>query len=220
MRDDVMTWAVTFLRAYLGSEDPGAGNAGTPMARLIRMQSAAGGPADSLRVDVHVANTAPGTGLVAIEFYNEPLAHYFITADPGEAAIVDAGGAGPGWLRTGHAFGVSRLPPANAPLAVPVCRFYGRPAGGPNSHFFTADAGECAFVRTTGGWFYEGVWFWAVPVAANGTCPSGMLKVLRAYNKGFPRNDSNHRFTTSDSTWQEMARQGWAHEGAVMCASP
>jgi hypothetical protein len=47
-----------------------------------------------------------------------------------------------------------------------------------------------------------------------------MLKVLRAYNKGYPRNDSNHRFTTSDSTWQEMARLGWAQEGAVMCASP
>lgn len=220
MRDDVMTWAVTFLRAYLGSEDPGAGATGTPMARLIRMQGAAGGPADSLRVDVHITNSAPATGLVAIEYYNEPLAHYFITAEPGEAAIIDAGGAGPGWMRTGQAFGVSRLPPGNAPLAVPVCRFYGRPAGGPNSHFFTADAGECAFVRTTGGWFYEGVWFHAVAVDANGACPSGMLKVLRAYNKGFPRNDSNHRFTTSDSTWQEMARLGWAQEGAAMCASP
>ncbi len=111
--------------------------------------------------------------------------------------------------------------PADAFTTVaPVCRFYGVPAGGPNSHFFTASAAECDLVRRAGGWYYEGIGFYIEPVAADGRCPPGYLQVLRAYNQGFPRNDSNHRFVTSDSTWREMARHGWALEGAVMCARP
>jgi hypothetical protein len=57
-------------------------------------------------------------------------------------------------------------------------------------------------------------------VDANGACPTGYLQVMRAYNNGFVRNDSNHRFSTSDSTIRAMADQGWAVEGAVMCARP
>jgi hypothetical protein len=44
--------------------------------------------------------------------------------------------------------------------------------------------------------------------------------VNRAYNNGWVRNDSNHRFTTSDSTWREMQRKGWNLEGTVMCSRP
>jgi hypothetical protein len=226
-RGDVMTWAVTFLRAYLGadlyaSESVPNTTAPYPMAQLIRMGSVAGGPADSLRVDVHVAGE-PTNDPVAVEFYNDTLGHYFVTAYPGEATGIDAGAAGPGWQRTGHAFRVSHqsfgfiydpIP------SVPVCRFYGRPAGGPNSHFYTANAGECAFVKIAGGWYYEGIAFWVIPPNPDFSCPLGMLSVLRAYNNGFPRNDSNHRYTTSNSTLAEMQRNGWKAEGTVMCASP
>ena len=111
--------------------------------------------------------------------------------------------------------------PADAfTLAVPVCRFYGTPAGGPNSHFFTASASECDTVKRAGGWYYEGVGFYIRPVDGDGRCPDGYLEVNRAYNLGYPRNDSNHRFSTSDSTMAEMARKGWAVEGTVMCALP
>jgi len=49
----------------------------------------------------------------------------------------------------------------------PVCRFYGVPAGGPNSHFFTASAAECDLVKRSGGWFYEGIGFYILPVGAD-----------------------------------------------------
>ena len=213
---DVMTWTVTFLNAYLGvTADPGA------MARLIRLASVAGGPQDALRVDVHVPfPPGPGETLVK-EFYNEPLGHYFIAAGADEIASILGGGAGPGWSLTGRAFkAYPRLPADAFTTAVPVCRFYGAPAGGPNSHFFTASAPECDLVKRGGGWYYEGTGFYIAPVTADGGCPAGDLQVLRAYNQGFPRNDSNHRFTTSDSDWREMQRHGWALEGAVMCARP
>ncbi len=221
-RDDVMTWAVTFLNAYLGvPADPGA------MARLARMAGVAGGVADTLRVDVHEPLPLAGFEARVVEFHNEILDHYFIAAGEPEIAIIDAGGAGPGWRRTGLAFKAAYVtppatlvPPPGMPMPSPVCRFYGAPAGGPNSHFFTAEASECALVKRSGGWYYEGIGFHAVAVSAGGECPPGYLRVLRAYNRGFPRNDSNHRFTTSDSTWREMERHGWALEGAVMCSPP
>lgn len=216
MRGDVMTWTVTFLNAYLRvAEDPDA------IARLIRMGSVSGGPQDALRVDAHVP-FAPGPDeALTREFYNEPLDHYFIASGADEIALILAGGAGPGWRLTGHAFrSFTRLPPLNFTTAVPVCRFYGALAGGPNSHFFTASASECDLVKRYGGWYYEGTGFYIEPVSAGGSCPPGYLQVLRAYNEGFARNDSNHRFTTSDSTWREMQRHGWTLEGAVMCALP
>jgi hypothetical protein len=215
-RGDVMTWSVTFLNAYLGvAADPGA------MSRFIMLGSAAGGVPDGLRVDVHVPSS-PGPGESrAAEFYNDPLGHYFMAATTEEIDLILAGGAGPGWRLTGQAFKAYPQMPADAFTTVaPVCRFYGVPAGGPNSHFFTASAAECDLVKRAGGWFYEGIGFYITPVDAGGRCPSGTLQVLRAYNQGYPRNDSNHRFVTSDSTWREMARQGWALEGAVMCARP
>jgi hypothetical protein len=221
-RGDVMTWATTFLNAYLGvAADPGA------MSRLVRMASVAGGAADTLRVDVHVPFPLAGVEKAVVEFHNGILDHYFIAAGEDEIAILDAGGGGPGWRRTGLAFKAAylsppaALPPApGAPVPSPVCRFYGAPAGGPNSHFFTADAVECESVKRAAGWYFEGIGFHAPAVSADGSCPAGYLEVLRAYNRGFPRNDSNHRFTTSDSTWREMERHGWILEGAVMCSRP
>ena len=47
----------------------------------------------------------------------------------------------------------------------------------------------------SGGWFYEGIGFYIVPVGNPRQCPAGWLSVNRAYNNGFVRNDSNHRFT-------------------------
>jgi uncharacterized protein DUF5648/platelet-activating factor acetylhydrolase isoform II len=213
---DLFTWMVTFLDAYLDvRSDPDA------MARFIRMNSVVGGRDDSLVLDVHVPFANSGGEVAALEFYNTFLGHYFVAAGAGEIAGIVAGAAGPGWELTGQSFKVWPQMPADASaLAVPVCRFYGVPAGGPNSHFFTAEASECALVKSQGGWYYEGIGFYIRPVDAEGGCPAGELAVIRAYNNGYPRNDSNHRFSTSDSTLRDMARLGWTVEGTVMCARP
>jgi len=207
---DLFTWTLTFLDAYVPNPfDPAA------MARFIKMNGVVGGRTDDVILDVHVplANTNGDTDVM--EFHNTTLDHYFLAAGPDEIQGIMAGAAGPGWELTGQSFkGWLTAPDASAG-AVPVCRFYG---AGPNSHFFTASADECAIVKRDPGWFYEGTGFYLHPVDANRQCPAGFLQVERAYNNGFPRNDSNHRFTTSDSTVRAMGQKGWTVEGPVMCA--
>jgi len=155
-----------------------------------------------------------------VEFHNGTLDHYFITADPNEAAAIDAGGAGPGWVRTGQQFksgGPSR-----------VCRFYGSPETdpstgkrrGPNGHFYTISQDECAQVKEDAGWRFEGYDFNGWPLQAGGQCPDGTVPVKRAYNNRFATNDSNHRFASTDTIYNQMLAQGWSGEGAVFCAIP
>lgn len=213
---DVLTWMVTFLNAYLDvPSDPGA------MGRFIRMGQVTGGRPDVLTLDVHVPFANAAGEARAVEFWNEHLDHYFMAAGQGEIDGILSGAAGPGWHRTGESFKVWPQMPADTFVAAgPVCRFYGVPAGGPNSHFFTASTQECEIVKSAGGWFYEGIGFYIRPVGNPRRCPDGYLSVNRAYNNRAAQNDSNHRFTTSDSTIREMGEKGWAVEGTVMCARP
>jgi Repeat of unknown function (DUF5648) len=153
-----------------------------------------------------------------VEFYNTNLDTYFLTADPNEAAAIDSGAAGPGWSRTGSNF--------NAGGPTPVCRFYGSLVPGPNSHFYTALADECAALKQLQAvtppsqkrWNFESLDF-ATTVPAGGVCPADTRAVYRAYNNGFTRGiDSNHRITTSLAGIQQVVARGWGNEGVVMCA--
>lgn len=216
---DLMTWMTTFLNAYLDVRwDTGA------MGRFIRMNSVQGGPNDHVTIDVHVPKPSPFAPSMVREFHNTALNHYFMAATQQEVDFIAAGGAGPAWELTGQAFNAWPNAFAIDPLGMtsPVCRFYGGVNGGPNSHFFTAVQSECDFVKSggAGGWYYEGIGFYSWAVDSNQRCPAGWLGVNRAYNKGFARNDSNHRFSTSDSTMRDMESQGWAYEATVMCAPP
>ncbi|KAB2840761.1 MAG: hypothetical protein F9K47_12855 [Burkholderiales bacterium] len=153
------------------------------------------------------------TPMPAWEFFNTQLNHYFITAGAGEAQAIDSGSAGGGWVRTGLTFDVYAL---GGNTGVPVCRFYGTPGRGPNSHFYTADADECEQVKADPGWTYEGLVFNTVR-PSNGSCPSGLLPVYRAYNGRWAQNDSNHRYTANSTAYEQTVLSGWNAEGAVMC---
>ena len=147
----------------------------------------------------------------AVEFQNSILNHYFITADPNESTAIDGGSAGPGWSRTGQTWksgGPNR-----------VCRFYGvQAAGGPNGHFYTIDSDECAAVQLDPGWHFESYDFSGWPVKSSGVCPAGTIPVKRAYNGRFAQHDSTHRYTTSDTIYNQMVTQGWSGEGVVFCS--
>jgi|GEM_PF-545268 len=157
---------------------------------------------------------APGT---VVEYYNPDLDHYFITADPGEQTFVDSGAVGR-WLRTGVTF--------RSGGNVPVCRFYGSLSPGPNSHFYTASADECAQLKqlqsttpaTQKRWNFESLDFLSM-APMNGSCPTSTSPVYRAYNNGFSRGiDSNHRIASGQAAIQEVVARGWINEGVVMCA--
>jgi hypothetical protein len=82
------------------------------------------------------------------EFHNTILYHDFLTIDPAEAAAIDSGAAGPGWVRTQKNIGAYRSGDDAPPGTREVCRFYGNQANGePNSHFYTAEPAECKQVN-------------------------------------------------------------------------
>ena len=87
----------------------------------------------------------------AIEYYNATLNHYFMTAFTDEQASLDAG-VPPGWKRTGASFPAYS---ANGSGLATVCRFFGTPGLGVNSHFYTAFDFECAAVKQLAGCTFE-----------------------------------------------------------------
>jgi hypothetical protein len=157
-----------------------------------------------------------------VEYYEPELDHYFITASPDEQAFVHSGAAG-NWQRTGYFFKEGG--------SDPVCRFYGNtginPATGamygPNSHFYTVSAAECASLKAAfnpnaASWKFESDSDQSTP-ASSGSCASGFVPVYRAYNNGAARGiDSNHRITSSSVAYQAALAAGWLGEGVVMCA--
>ncbi|CAG1011423.1 hypothetical protein BURK2_04263 [Burkholderiales bacterium] len=163
-----------------------------------------------------------------IEYHNSILDHYFL-AVAAEAEIIDRGGAGAGWARTGKAYTVEN--PGYPFYGVPVCRFYGSVTPGPNSHFFTANQAECDGLKALAEslppevpkWHYEGIAFFGVALfdgkcALSDSQPSHSYPMYRLYNRGFERGiDSNHRYTTSRLTVEEMKAQGWVEEGIAWC---
>jgi hypothetical protein len=159
----------------------------------------------------------------AIEYYHTAFDHYFITANPAEQAALDSGQL-TGWVRSGFKFEVVD---AGAQLAgtTPVCRFYGLPSAGLDSHFYSASPAECAAVKVQ----FAGVWqlesdevFRAWLPTATGACAGGTKPVYRSWNQ---RRDSNHRYTTSPEVQFSQVLSGWLpegynKEGVAMCTAP
>lgn len=216
--------------------------AATALLVAASAAAAAGTVKDQLREDpagfltsrsFAISPQATETVVTVVEYYNAGLKHYFITAAAAEIANLDGGAFGGAWKRTGQTFAAWAI--ADRPAgSAPVCRFFGtdqyRANGtriGPNSHFYTGDPAECAFVKTAWqsvaadgksypAWTYEGDAF-ALKLPAGGACPAGTVPLYRAYNDG-AGGDPNHRYATSPATLTAMA--GWTVEGLVMCGPP
>jgi serine protease len=195
-------------RAYLTGSSCGAGACGSGI----------------LDAGLAVASTIPGSAapppnaVTVFEFYRADLDHYFITASQAEASFVDAA-LGTIFQRTGFYF-YAYADAAHAPAgALPVCRFYA--AGLINSHYYTANPNECAYVQShwAGTWQLEtsAAFYIQVP-DANGACPAGTLPVYRFFDN---RNDANHRYTVDLSLRRAMINRQWVPEGAngiVFCS--
>jgi hypothetical protein len=159
-----------------------------------------------------VSPRAAATLVDAVEYYNAALDHYFVTASADEIAKLD-NHVFVGWARTGLSFKVAD-PATVATSLSPVCRFYGVPSAGLDSHFYSASPAECQEVaaRFPGVWILESsdVFGVALPDTTTGACPGGTVPIYRAWNN---RVDSNHRYTTSISVQQEMIAKGYVAEG-------
>jgi len=147
-----------------------------------------------------------------VEFYHEGLDHYFITAAPVEITNLDTGVL-KGWTRTGQKF-VAVNPGSQVPGAMGVCRFYGKPERGLDSHFYPATQEECAAVREKfpDSWLFESdnVFKLYLPDQNTGVCPGSTVAVYRAMNN---RADVNHRYTTDRNLHLSMVAKGYIEEG-------
>jgi hypothetical protein len=206
--DEIFTWSLRFLEGQLS---------GSAVARATsaRMTSVAGGGEDVLRTDYMAPLPESSGERTVVEFRNDSLNHYFMTAEPFESALLDAGVVIPGWQRTGFAF---KAWSAGDPRGLPVCRFFGKPGVGPNTHFYTNNDYECALVRASPEWLYEGTAFNS-DAPSGETCAPDRIPVMRIYNRGVALEVS-HRFVTSHSEAREMAQRGWLVEGPVFCSVP
>lgn len=186
-------------------------------------------------------STVDSVTVTAYEFYHAGLDHYFITANPDEAAALDAAANSQTWQRTGKTWGVWK---SASSLLTPVCRFFGTDKYdinlkriGANSHFYTADSSECSFVKTAyltlandgnqplesngqlyPAWTFEEYSFYVAATA--GACPSGTTPIYRLYNEG-QGGEPNHRYYTDAAIKIEMLAKGWVAEPSngnpVMC---
>jgi hypothetical protein len=150
------------------------------------------------------------------DFPAQPDGQFFYTAIAADKAILDA--ASPPWQRTGRSFKSGGY--------VATCRFYGGKNGGPNTHFYTADAKECEELKKIDFLDYEGSSFTVnVPLpgaAVNGIkpCPIDSKPLFRLYNNASysdGRFVSNHRYTADRADVAAFVAKGWADEGQVMC---
>ena len=206
--NDIFTWSILFLNATT-NRDPFS------LARLQRMTSVAGGGDDHVVLADILPYPPVGNEVDVIEYFNASLGHYFMTADPTEIAILDAGTPIVGWKRTGDVF---KAWSATSSQGQPVCRYYGTPGVGPDTHFYSVDPNECAILSHEPIWTLEGYVLRADPVISN-SCPSGEMEVVRLYNNGMG-GVANHRYTISITVINEMISQGWILEGPVFCTPP
>ena len=165
----------------------------------------------------------PASITPVIEYYNEELGEYFVTASYDEIVALDAGAA-PAWMRTrDFAFytvdsGASaQVMPGGRGTASPVCRYFIPPA----SHFLSASAEECKVIgeRIPSAVLETEAAFYAWLADDAGECPRLVTQVdgfsfAAVYRLWDSRQGSAHRLTTSKAERDAMVAGGWISEGS------
>ena len=150
-----------------------------------------------------------------LDFPKQPSGQFFYAVLASDKTLLDTI---PAWQRTGKAFRSGGY--------VSACRFYGGKNGGPNTHFYSAVAKECAALKANPALLYEGQTFAVnMPMPgsnADGTqrCPLASKPLFRIYNNASAPGSnyvSNHRYVTERADVGAAQAQGWVDEGQVMC---
>ena len=164
--------------------------------------------------------TLTATPITSVEFYNQSLDHYFLSALAADIDALDSGRFA-GWTRTGLSFKVFPSQASGGGSVTPVCRIIIPPPHG-DSHFFGRSEQECNETLAKFPFMTQetpSAFFIALPNA--GVCAAGTIPVYRVFSN---RTDANHRYTTDRNVRDQMATRGWTIEGdgpdaVVMCAT-
>lgn len=212
--ETVSTPMGTFINALHVHEQRGSGYSrdvwNSPGVGMVRWMD---GTEEALLAKVTMP-TGPVPPVVrAVEYFHSGLGHYFMTANTAEIDALDAGRT-VGWQRTGMSFNVVDPAANTSGMASPVCRYYGSPAYGLDTHFYSASPDECAAVhlKWPDQWTLESgnVFQVYMPDTATGACPAGMLPIYRTWNH---RADTNHRYTMDVRVQTMMMNGGFVAEG-------
>ena len=169
-------------------------------------------------------SVATAATVTVVEFYNTALDAYFITGKTSEQSLLDGNSS---FRRTGMSFAATSIDAA-ASTQSRVCRFYVS-AASPfvSSHFYGGQTSanqtyDCEWLRanTPSGFSFEGYDF-AVTTPVNGTCATGTSPVYRGFRALSALNNgktSNHRYTTTQSSYASAEASGYAREGVQFCA--
>jgi len=163
-------------------------------------------------------NAGPAQSVTVVEYYNEPLDHYFITHVAAEQANLDAGNTPTRWTRTGSTFKAYLTEQAGGS---PVCRYYIPPGKG-DSHFFGRGTVECTATGAANPTFtLEAHEFMFLSLPVSGVCPPATTAIYRVFSN---RPDANHRYMTDRAIRDQMVARGWLAEGdgpdlVVMCGA-
>ena len=157
---------------------------------------------------------------VAVEYQRAGSDQYFLTNNSAEILVLDEG-TQPGWVRTGQQIFVYPTGDRSAATRSPVCRLYGSPQPGHDTHVFRVNPSECSSVATSpGGWIVETNEAFVADVPdASGACPSGSQPVYGLSNN---RADRSERFTASVALRDQLLAAGWVKlgvgaAGVAMC---
>ena len=169
------------------------------------------------------APVPPPSIVQIVEFYHAGLDHYFITANAKEISDLDSG-VHRGWQRTGESFNAYGVGSSGRTGRRPVCRAYGNPAAGLDSHFYSASPQECVATLENFGddWLLEAseVFELELPDTTTGACALDRIPIYRLWNG---RVDSSHRFVKTVALRAQMIARGFVSEGygpngVVFCA--
>ena len=155
------------------------------------------------------------TPVTVVEYYNKSIASYFLTGRVAEQATLDGTA---GFQRTGVSFVATSAAGATAPLDS-VCRYRISVTGSAFSSHFYGLTSDCAVIASLNlpNFSNEGFDF-AVDKPTAGACPaSAPVPIYRALRGLTPVDVPNHRYSVSQSAYQEMLTRGWIGEGVVFC---
>ncbi len=220
--DDVFGWLIPFFDGYVKGDR-------AALQKFITMKNITGGLDDNVRIDYTAPTAFNARTQLGVEFYQNNLNRYLITADAGEITALEASSSG--WVRTNNNMRVAQAPlqaPEITPLTTytgveQVCRFFNPTS---KTHFYSVEPAECFALRANPTvWTYEGIAFYAKRInrttPASGTtpvqpCSEGSIALYRA-NNNRPAAELDYRYSTSNTLMDEMRRKDWVLDGAAMC---
>ena len=157
--------------------------------------------------------------VTVVEYYNQSLDAYFISARPAEQALLDDAA---GFSRSGTRFVANAAADATA-SQTRICRFYISSASPfVSSHFYGAEARDCVplIAAKPVQFSFEGYDFAVTSPDASGVCPgANKVPIYRAFRAAANGKTPNHRYTASLTEYNTMIALGWAAEGVAYCTS-